>query len=100
MEVAEVADKSASTEKKGWNYSSLTCALIVGLLAQCVFLPCLCAEGTAKINFAIVFDVLIVLRIILAKILKQRDKGWIFYLIMIYTSPLWIELAAWIVFTH
>ena len=50
--------------------------------------------------FAVIIDILILFRIGAARYLKEQGKGWIFYLILIITSPAWIQLAAWIVFGH
>ncbi len=80
-------------QREGWNYKHIICALIIGLVLQNLFLPCLCQIGMAKITVALIFDGLVVLRIIAAKLLKQKDKGWIFYTVLLYSSPLWIDLA-------
>jgi len=87
---------AAAEQNAGWNYKHLACALIIGYLLQSAFLSCLCATGSAKMAMATTFDGLVVLRIIAAKMLQQKDKGWIFYVVLLYSSPLWIELASWI----
>lgn len=38
--------------------------------------------------------VTIVGRIAVAKLIDERGRGWIFYSGLLYTSPIWIELAA------
>ncbi|MCP4352025.1 MAG: hypothetical protein GY795_41710 [Desulfobacterales bacterium] len=87
-------------QKEDWNYKHLCYALIIGFVLQSFFLPCLCQIGEAKIMTAFVFDGLVVMRIIAAKLLEQKGKGWIFYAVLIYTSPLWIELASRIMIGH
>lgn len=83
-------------QRKEWNYRHLICALIVAFVLQNLFLACLCQEGTARVTFALVFDGLVILRIVAARLLNQKDKGWIFYMVLLYSSPLWIELASWL----
>ena len=48
--------------RPAWNYRHLTVALFVGWMTQALVLPCLCTIGAAKMNFAIGFDVVVVLR--------------------------------------
>ncbi len=81
-----------------WNYVQLFLALIVAFVVTCMLMPCLCNIGTAKTQVALVFLVLIVLRIAVARIRKEKGRGWIFYVIVIYTCPFWIEAASWLVF--
>ncbi len=82
-------------QREGWNYKLLLVAFFYGFIGQ-MCLPCLCQVGVAKSTVAFIFDGLFILRIIAARLLKQKDKGWIFYAILVATSALWIELAAWI----
>lgn len=92
MAVSTESGKAEKALKEGWNYDQLILAFFFAFLAQMLFLPCLCDIGEAKVHFALIFDGLIVLRLIVARLLKQKDRGWIFYAILLYSSPLWIEL--------
>jgi hypothetical protein len=81
-------------QAEGWNYRYLYCALVFGFMLQSMFLSCACNRGSIRMMAAFGFDGLMVLRIIVVKLLKQKDKGWIFYMILIYSSPVWIRLLA------
>ena len=73
---------------------------LLAFLLQSLFVPCLCAIGTAKMKFAVIIDVLILIRIITAHIRKEKDKGWIFYTVLLLSSPIWIHILSWIVNGH
>ncbi len=75
-----------------WNRRWLGVSLVLGLVGQAVFLPCLCAQGEAKMLFAAVLDLLWGLRVGLACYRQERGRGWVFYALLILTSPLWINL--------
>ena len=79
-----------------WNFRQLTVALIIGGAFQAVFLPCLCSIGTTKGIFAFCVDVLIVLRMLVALILGEKNRGWVFYCVLCYTSVIWIEAIFWL----
>ena len=79
-----------------WNFKHLVVALFAGFVLQSLLLPCLCDIGTAKIVFAYAFDGLILFRIFVARACREKGKGWLFYVILCYTSPAWIEGAAYI----
>lgn len=85
-------------QRAGWNYTHLCVALVVGVVVQSLVLTCACYRGSLNMKVAFLFDGLIVLRIIVAKLLKQKDKGWIFYAILIYSSPVWMYLLTRIMF--
>lgn len=80
-----------------WNYEHLIVALVIACILQSLFLPCLCGIGEAKMKFALAFDGLVLLRIGMAKLLKETGKGWVFYVALLYSSPAWIHLVALIV---
>jgi hypothetical protein len=83
---------------KDWNYNWLSGGFLVGALGQAIFLPCLCNIGTAKTMFAGVFDLLLLIRCIIAYSRKEKGDGWKFYTALVFTSPAWIEAGAWIAF--
>ena len=98
-------EKSASgqtvaTKRSTWNFGFLIYTLVFAFIAQSIFLPCLCMEGTVKMQFAIMLDGLVVLRTFLAWLLKEKNKGWIFYAALLYSSPLWINLIIMVAHKH
>lgn len=85
--------RESAANGDGRNCGRLFFALIVAFLLQSIFLPCLCPVGDARIRFAMIFDGLMLLRISVAHLVHERGEGWLFYAILIYSSPLWIRLV-------
>jgi hypothetical protein len=85
------------TNSPRWNFRQLGAALFIGFVLQSLLLPCLCDIGTAKINFAYCFDTLVLLRMTIAYYGRETDRGWIFYAVLCYTSPAWIEGITYLV---
>lgn len=81
-----------------WNFKRLIAAFAIAFLLQMLFLPCLCDIGRTKMIFALVFDLLVVVRGGFAYLSRERGSGWKFYAWVVGLSPLWIELAAYLVF--
>jgi hypothetical protein len=81
-----------------WNFKRLLIVFGIALLAQALFLPCLCDSGTAKIRFALVLDLLVVMRAGIAYLARERGSVWKFYAWLIGTSPVWIQAIAYVVF--
>jgi hypothetical protein len=79
----------------GWNFKALACALVITFILQNIFLPCFCAMGSARMALAFIFDGLVIVRVLIARGMREQGRGWIFYLILIYTSPLWIKGLVW-----
>jgi hypothetical protein len=80
-----------------WNFGNLGAALFISFVLQSLFLPCLCQIGTAKMNFALGFDALVLLRMMIAYFGRETGRGWIFYAVLCYTSPVWIEGLTYLV---
>jgi hypothetical protein len=80
-----------------WNYRHMAVALFVGFILQALVLPCLCSIGTAKITFAVVFDVLVLARTLVAYRRRETGRGWIVYAVLCYTSAGWIEGITYLV---
>jgi hypothetical protein len=81
-----------------WNYRHVAVALSVGVILQSLVLPCLCPIGTAKMTFAIVFDLLVLARTLVAYRRREAGRGWIVYALLCYTSAGWIEGTTYLVF--
>lgn len=81
-------------QKDLWNFRQLTYAFIISFVLQQLFLPCLCSIGTAKIILAMTIDALVIVRATVAYIIRERGSGWIFYLVLLYSSTAWIMIAS------
>lgn len=80
----------SALDRARWDYAQLICALVLAFLLQSLFLPCLCYIGTARMQFALIIDTLVLARIIVAGVMHERDRTWIFYIVLLYSSPIWI----------
>ncbi|HEY3375924.1 MAG TPA: hypothetical protein VGL77_00385 [Armatimonadota bacterium] len=89
-----VAEDSSASERVAapWNYQRLLLALVISFVLQMLFLPCMCAEGTGKVDFALMFDGYVVLRLLVAWLRNERGRTWVFYSVLLYTSPVWITI--------
>ena len=85
-------DVKVSTSSSTWNFTHLFLAWMVGILLQSIFLPCLCYEGTIKMYVALMFDLAVVLRGLVAWLLKEKNNTWIMYVVLCYSSFIWIDL--------
>src|SRR6185503_8668092 len=81
-----------------WNFKRLLIVFGIGLILQALLLPCLCDAGTAKMRFALVLDLLVVVRAGIAYLAREQGNGWKFYGWLIGTSPLWIQAVAYLIF--
>ena len=75
----------------------MTVAFFIGLILQSFVLPCLCTIGTAKMTFALVFDVMVLTRMLVAYRRHETGRGWIVYAVLCYTSAGWIEGITYLV---
>ena len=75
-------NQDASTDRVEWPYGSILLALLVGVFVQSIFLPCLCYRGTVNMYFGGAVDLLVLLRLFVAKLCRERDKEWVFYAIL------------------
>ncbi len=90
----------ACGEPSSWNFKHLAYAWAIGAFLQQMLLPCLCYVGTADVRFGLVFDALILVRMLVASRLREKGRGWIFYALLCYTSPFWILFASSLVHGH
>ncbi len=84
---------NASDIRVEWNYMAVLIAFLFALLLQFILLPCLCYEGTVKMQIAGVVDAMVLVRLLLARIRRERGRGWIFYAILPFLIIPMIELA-------
>lgn len=69
-------DTGASTHRGGWNEPAVLAGVVLGLVAQCVCLPGFFTLGAVIAGGV---DLLVLARLVLARILKEKGKGWVFY---------------------
>lgn len=60
-------------------------------MLQIGMLPCLCEIGDWKMKIAVWFNLMILLRITAAFLMKQTGDAWIIYTLLCYTSAFWIH---------
>jgi len=78
-----------------WNHRCLGRIYLIGLVVNLVLAPGL-SFGVApmvQIYTAAVF-VLLLVRLIVARVRHETGKGWLFYAVLIWFSPIWIPLVA------
>ena len=85
---------------KRWNCLAVLLALGVAIPLQAAMLACLCHRGTVKVNIALAVDLLVLLRVTIASVRKQRGKGWILYAILPYLIIPVAELAVHLAAPH
>jgi len=85
-------------KRPDWNYALLILALLISFVMQSYYLPCLCNQGNMKISLALYFDLFIIARMLFALNRKEKGGGWLLYMILLYTSPLWITLLVSLMF--
>ena len=49
-------------------------------------------------GFALMFDLFVAGRILFAYVRNEKGRGWIFYVVLMYSSALWIEGVTYVVF--
>ena len=84
----------ASTENAQpavWNFRQLLIAFFVTLTIHTVILQGTDPIGPVLIRFSWMFDGLVLMRILVALVLNEHGRGWLFYMILLYTSPIWIS---------
>ena len=89
-----VLDYARANPRGLWPVGASIAVLIIAFLLQSVLLPCLCARGTTKVEIALLLDGLFVARVVIARLLGETNRSYIFYFIVLLSSPLWIELIA------
>ncbi len=83
-------------EKSLWPWDHIAIAFLIGFVTQMAFLQCACSIGIAKMRFALWVDALVLLRVLASWVLRERNDGWKFYALLLYTSAGWISALAWI----
>jgi hypothetical protein len=95
-ETSELEPQAAQTPAL-WNYRQLLIAILITLVSQLIFLPCMCMEGGVKVHFALMFDGFVMVRLLIAFMQQERGRTWLFYVVLLYTSPVWITiLISWL----
>ena len=90
-----VADKSTGAKaSSSWRYGYLAFAFVAAFLVQSLIHPCLCYEGTIKMEMALALDAMVLARVVVAAITRAKGNGWIVYVLLLLASPALIELMA------
>ena len=86
----------AGTPASKWSrWPVLFIVAMLGLIAviQSQFLPCACANGKVKLNAGYTLDALIMARVALAVIRRERNPHWAIYLVLAASSIIWIPVV-------
>ena len=75
-----------------WPYLELLAGWLLIVVLQMLVFPCLCVEGDAKVRMGLVLDALFLVRLLVARWLREKNRSWIFYSILLASSLLWIPL--------
>jgi hypothetical protein len=94
--MSEQKPAEAGARPTPWNYQHLLMAFIIGFILQNIVLSSLDIEGSAKFIVALIFDALYLARVAWAYWRKETGRGWIFYIVLMYTSAGWIEGSLWL----
>lgn len=65
-----------------WNYKVALICLLGGIILQSIALPCPCYKGIVNMYIAGAVNLLVILRLIIARVIRERGRGWIFYVIL------------------
>ncbi len=90
----------ANAELRSWNYKLVILALLVGVWLQWYFLMLYSGHAidvfwhSLVFRAALLFDGLVVVRITVAALRRERNRGWIVYSLLCLTSFLWIAVLA------
>ena len=83
-------------KKQGWPVMNMFMAICIGMLIQSIILPSLCIDSVYMEFFAMAIDFLVIGRFVAAELLRQHDRGWIFYCIFMILSGPMIAAIFWI----
>jgi len=86
-------EQDPARSSREWKYLGVLVALVAGLLLQVLLLPCLCYRGTVKMQIALAADAIVLVRLLVARIRRERGNGWAFYAILPFLAILVAELA-------
>ena len=76
-----MADKTIQ-DRAEWDYRIMLVYLLIAMVLQSFCMPCMFHGGTVYAPIAGAVDIMVLLRLIVARMRKERSKGWIFYMIL------------------
>ncbi|NLY00380.1 MAG: hypothetical protein GXY83_30155 [Rhodopirellula sp.] len=87
----------AKSRGRKWNYHAVLVALGGAMALQSVFGPALCYLGTVNMCIAMFIDAIVLLRLMIARMLNECGKGWVFYAVLPYLAmPIFLIMQhAW-----
>ena len=69
-----------------WPYRLMFLLVFFTLVAHFMFMPCLCRMGMIKLQAGLYLDILVLLRVLVARIFKTKGIGWYTYPILLLAS--------------
>lgn len=84
-------DARAVREPHRWPCLPLYIAVALALFVQVPHMVCACYIGGFQAEFAMLFDVAMLVRTIVADLRKERGYGWVIWVLLLLTSKWWIE---------
>ncbi|GAF79813.1 unnamed protein product, partial [marine sediment metagenome] len=80
-----------------WNFRAVLIALVAAWFLQSIVSTCLFYSGTVKLQIAMLIatavDAMVLIRLVIARIRRERGRGWIFYAILPFLIIPVIELS-------
>lgn len=66
--------------------------MVVTIVAQSVFLQCMCYTGMVRFRVAAIVDLVIAVRVLVALVRREQGRGWVFYLLLGASTLAWVPL--------
>jgi hypothetical protein len=79
-----------------WNYRQLLLALGIVFILETVILYEFTVLGDAIVEVWLIFGLLYLVRVAWARWRRETGRGWIFYAVLMWTSPAWLRVGLWI----
>jgi uncharacterized Tic20 family protein len=91
--------ENVAKNRAEWNYLAVLSALGGAIVLQSILGPTLCYLGTVNMYISLTVDSIVVLRLIAARMRRERGGGWVFYSILPYlvlpvflvTNHVWVS---------
>jgi hypothetical protein len=92
LPILDYASPSAPSKRR-WPLSIILPVMAVIFILQPAVLRCACALGDLKLRVGYIVDGVIMVRVLVAVLLKETGRGWIIYLLVAASSFFWIPWA-------
>ena len=84
--------ETAPLAPKEWPHLELLAGWLLILVLQMLVFPCLCATGEAQVRMGLALDALFLVRLLVARMLREKNRSWVIYTLLLASSLLWIPL--------